>query len=259
MQKFSGVTIFILVFLSACASAPPAAPVATSAPIALPTPSAAKTSAPNTALVVQNQKVEKAAEGNRTIGDIVTDDKLGVGQMDIAYPDQIQIGESRPVALKIAPSPQLTSLKTAPAPGKATDLPDLVFRFSSKVDVYPVMIAELRAVNFDIDPKGQQKRIFRITGDTLTWNWLISPRSSGQQALTLELAIPVLIDGKPGELSTSVLQNTSLTIQVKPAPVSLTDQILKSIADNAGAIIVAVLGLIGTVLGLIAKARADKK
>ncbi len=245
--------------LSACglASAPSPLPTRTAAS-ALPTAAATKAVQPGTALTVQNQKTESTAGGNRASGEIVTDEKLSVGQMDVAYPDKMQLGESRAVVLRVAPSGQLLSLRTGAAPGsaKASNLPDTVFKYTTKIDIYPVMLAELRAVNFDIDLKGPQRRDLRAT-DAVTWTWVISPRVAGAQTLSLEIAIPAVIGGNTAELS--VLQSIPLSVQVdapKPTPVPLGDQIAKSIADNAGAIIVALIGLLGTMLGLWAKGRA---
>ncbi len=265
MKKSFAIIFLAVIFLSACAS-PPGAPqptqAATAAPAAVtgvprPTPTAPKTAQPNTALVVQNSKNEITAQGNRVTGEILTDEKLGVGQMGVDYPDTMKVGESRSIVLKIAPSAQLTSLRTAPAPGKATDLPDTVFRLSSKVDIYPVMFAELRAVNFDFEPKGIQKRLIQQNQE-MVWSWNIAPRAAGAQSLSLELSIPIIVGGNASDLS--VLQNLPFAINVQALPpLSLTDQILKSIADNAGAILVALIGLFGTLIGLRAKARADAK
>ncbi|MBI3913347.1 MAG: hypothetical protein HY327_04070 [Chloroflexi bacterium] len=265
MKKLFAIIFLAVIFLSACApaaSSPTAAPPApTSAPKATQAPAATvartATAQPNTALVVQNSKNEITAQGNRVTGDILTDEKLGVGQMGVDYPVTMQLGESRSIVLKIAPSAQLTSLRTAPAPGKTTDLPDLVFRLSSKVDIYPVMFAELRAVNFDFSPKGVQRRLIQQNQE-MVWSWNIASQAPGAQSLSLELSIPIIVGGNASELS--VLQNLPFAINVlAPPPLSLTDQILKSLADNAGAILVALIGLFGTVIGLRAKARADAK
>ena len=67
-----------------------------------------------------------------------------------------------------------------------------------------------------------------------------------------------MVNGADSQLSRN-LQDLSIVIDVQPAPTpSFLDQILNSIAENSGAIVVALIGLLGTILGIIIKMRSDK-
>ena len=195
-------------------------------------------------------------------------ENLGVGQMDISSPDTMSMGESRTIRLKISPAEQLAALTPVPAPGKTPDLPQFVYKFSGNVQLYPVMIAELRALSFDIDRKGPQRRDVK-PNETATWDWIISARTTGRQELSIEISIPAVINGVYSEMSTSVLQNIPMVIQVQPPAPTVTPmptpeppldvRVRDSIIANSGAIVVALVGLIGTLVGIVIRMRTGQK
>jgi hypothetical protein len=286
MANMKHTILFLALLLSACA---PAASAPTSQPAAAPTKavssapassSAASSIAPTrapvgpaapsatparSAITLNNLQQTKQADGTlRTTANVRVQDNLGVGQMDIASPDTMLMGESRTIRLKVSSADQLAGLTPIPAPGKTPDLPQFVLRFSGNVQLYPIMIAELRALFFDIDRQGPQRRDIKAN-EPATWDWIISPRSSGRQELSIEISIPALINGVYSEMNTNVLHNVPMVIQVQqlvptPTPTpSLDTQIRDSIINNSGAIIVALIGLLGTLVGILYKMKTRQK
>jgi len=247
--------IFLLLFLSACAATSPQTP-----PSSNPTSAAAATQlavATRAPIRVQDIKTNTQADGSVNTTAQVTANNLGLGQIDVSYRDSMRIGESQTLRLRISPAQQLVSLTPVAAPGKTPDLPQFVFKFGGNIDIYPLMIAEIRTLKFDVTPSGPIKRSVDPKSEII-WDWIFSPRETGRQDLFVEISIPAVINGVD---STQVLQDLPLVIQVQsptPTPAPLTNQIGASIANNAGAIIVALIGLIGTVIGLMYKAKSDQ-
>lgn len=218
---------------------------------------------------MSNVQQNKQPDGSvRTTAKINVQDNLGVGQMDVSSPEAMAMNESRTIRLKIAPADQFAALTPAPAPGKTPNLPQFVYKFSGNVQLYPVMVAELRALAFTIDRTGPQRRDIKAN-DSVTWDWIISPRSQGRQELSIEISIPAIVNGTYSEMSTSVLENIPMVIQVQPpaptaTPVptpapSVGDQVRNSIVANSGAIVAALIGLLGTLIGIFIKMKLGQK
>jgi hypothetical protein len=176
-------SILLTILVSACAKSAGApaptpeptrllmAPAPTAAPNpsqALATPTAVKPGAPAPSptekkgaaplgtipagIAMLNITQEKMADGSiRTTASVAAPDNLGLGQVELAYPETMGMDESATVALKLSPAAQLVSLTPIAAPGKTPDVPAFVYRFSGNVQLYPMMYAELRAVSFDLD------------------------------------------------------------------------------------------------------------
>lgn len=272
MKKFFAI-LFFAIFLMGCAApmpAPTAAPP--TKPPASSSAASTKTSVPSTAPVgrtpvaptapaisVQDLQQQKQADGSiRTTAKVTAAENLGLGQIDIAFPETMNIGESRTVRLKLAPATQLASMTPVAVPAKTPDLPGFVYKFGGNVDLYPLMIAELRALKFDVKPTGALRRTVDPRKEVM-WDWLISPTTPGKHDLSLELAIPAIINGVDSELSTDVLKNLVFTIDVVPVEPSRLSRILDSIVDNAGPLLIALIGLLGTLIGIIVKVQSDKK
>ena len=277
-MKNSIVIICLAILLVACAApAPTKAPTApTSAPVAAPTAAAPKpTSAPAPtkapigpavkttasaptpqAMTVQNVKQAKQPDGNvLTTANITAPENLGIGQTELAAPDAMMLSETRTIRLRLSPAPQLVALTPVAAPGKTPDLPNFVYRFSGNVQLYPVMFAELRALTFDMDQKGPVRRIVE-SNKPVEWAWVVRPLAAGRQELTVELTIPMIVNGVNTEMSTHVLQDLTVAIQVAaqpPAPTqtprSAADRIADSMIENSGALLAALIGVVGAILG----------
>jgi len=285
MRKLVAV-LLLAIFSVACASAPaptaappPAAAKPTSAPAAKPTeapkPTAApaptqapvgpagKTTAPAPtpqAMAVQNVKQARQPDGNvLTTANITAPENLGIGQMELAAPDAMMFNETRTIRLRLSPAPQLVALTPVAAPGKTPDIPNFVYRFSGNVQLYPLMFAELRALTFDMDQKGPVRRIVE-SNKPVEWAWVVRPLAAGRQELTVELAIPMIVNGVNTEMSTHVLQDLTVAIQVAaqptasastpaPTPKTITDRIGDSMIEHSGALLAAIIGVIGAIIG----------
>jgi hypothetical protein len=217
------------------------------------------------ALTVLNIKQEKQADGSiRTTANVSTQESLGVGQVELAYPEAMQFGDSTSMRLRLSQGLQLAALTPVAAPARSTDTPGLAYQLGGNVQLYPIMLAQLRATAFDIDPKQVLTRIIQ-SGKTAEWVWVIKPTMAGRHELLIELSIPIIINGVAAEMSTHVLQDLTVTIQVNaPIPtavptVPLSQRITDSMVNNAGAIVAALIGIIGTILaGIFALANRKK-
>ncbi len=229
----------------------------------LPPPAATPAATP-AGIAVLNITEQKMPDGSiRTTANVAAPDNLGLGQMELAYPETMSLGDSATVALKLSPAAQLVSLTPVAAPGKTPDVPAFVYKFSGNVQLYPLMDAELRALGFEIDQRGPIRRIVE-SSKPVEWRWLVRPLAAGKQELVVELSIPVIVNGVTSELSTHVLQDLRLTIQVNalaatapsPPPAatpakSLVERVTDSMVDNAGALTAALIGVCGTLLTVL--------
>ncbi|CAG0942453.1 hypothetical protein ANRL1_00947 [Anaerolineae bacterium] len=265
----------LAISLSACALAtavptqaphptlPPSGPSAATI-IAASTAVATKALPPNSGITVKDvQQVTKSDGTVSKTANVATQDNLGLGQLEMTYPDTMLLSDTRRIILRITPAQQLASLTPVAAPSKTPGTPTVVYFFSGNLQLYPVMIAQLRTLAFDVDLPGHVSRTLDGTKQ-VTWEWIVKPRLTGRHDLSVEISIPVVRGGVATEITTDVLQNVPLTIQVNapPAPtpttVPLATRIGDSLINNAGAIIVALIGLIGTVIGIWLKARSDQ-
>ena len=267
MKKFLG--LLLLFFISACAgssSTPAPVPATTPTRIAAPTSAPQVTAKPQPttpALAVSNAKQQKQPDGSSlTTANISTQDSIGVGQIDIANPTEMKLGDSASIRLRLSPTLQLASLTSNAAPAKTPDLPSVVYRVSGSVQLYPIMMAQLRGTTFDIDQKQPVSRLIE-SNKPVEWIWVVKPTTAGQQELVIELSIPILVNGVDTQMNTNVLQDLAVSIQVNAPPPpptpEVTQRIMDSMVNNAGAIIVAIIGVLGTIIGgIIALANRKK-
>ena len=270
MKKFS--VCLLAIFLSACSAlnpqptgVPPSGnPTATSAPVVAPTKSSGTAQPTSASISVLNvQRVTQADGTINTTANVSTQDNLGVGQVDLASPGTMYLGDSAAVRLRLSPAQQLVSLTPVAVPVKTPDAPSYVYRYTSNIQLYPLMYAQLRAANFEIDQKAPASRTLEA-GKTAEWVWIVKPLAAGKQDLLIELSIPIIANDVAAQLSTNVLQNLTLTINVQPpAPTAtppLSQRITDSIVNNAGGIIVALIGILGTLIGaMLAWLNRNKK
>lgn len=267
MMKRQIISIGLLaVFLSACAApAPTAAPSIPSAspaaaPTSAPLPTHAPVSGPTAApITIVNLQQAKQPDGSiKTTASVDAPDNLGLGELNLSSPDTMLMGETRTIRLRMSPAGQLASTTPVAAPGKTPDLPLFVYKFGGNIQLYAVMLAELRTLSFAVDKPGPIRRDLSPTVPA-TWDWIVSPRSPGRQQLAIEISVPAVIGGVDSQLNT--LQDVPIEILVltpTPTPVPFADQLNTSLANNAGAIVVALIGLIGTLGGVLLKLRADR-
>jgi hypothetical protein len=241
---------------------PTAVPTKASEPTRAPVGPAGKPTVPTPTpqpIALQNIKKDKQPDGSvLTTASIVAPENLGVGQMELASPDVMMLNETRTIRLRLSPAQQLGSLTQDAAPGKTPDIPLFVYHFSGNVQLYPLMFAELRALTFDVDQKGPVRRIVE-SNKPVEWAWVVHSLVAGRQELTVELSIPMIVNGVNTEMNTHVLQDLTVAIQVAaqptlPAPIptpsrSIIERISDSMVENSGALLAAVIGVVGTLLG----------
>lgn len=258
-------TVLLAILVTAC-GANPLPTVVTARPTSTPPPqpsqpsSAPTSSGQITSLDVKN--INQTTQSNQVTksASITTGQNLGVGQVDLSYPDTMIVGESRTIHLRLSPAQQLVTSKKETTTKQPANSPNFVFKFSGNVDLYPVMNAQLIALGFDVSPTGRVQQLVDTTSPA-NWSWVIKAKEAGKQELALSISIPAVVNGVASEL-TKNLQDLSMVIDVqapKVPPVPLSDQIMQSIINNSGAIIVALIGLFGTILGIYLKMRADKE
>jgi hypothetical protein len=210
--------------------------------------------------MVQNVKKGKQPDGsNLTTANITAPDNLGVGQIELGSPDAMLLSETRTIRLRLSPALQLVALTPVAAPGKTPDIPNFMYRFSGNVQLYPIMYAELRALTFEIDQKGPVRRIVE-SNKPVEWVWVVRPLAAGRQELTIELSIPMIVNGVNTEMSTHVLQDLTVALQVAaqptmPAPLptatpkSVGDRIGDSMVEHSGALLASIIGVVGALIG----------
>jgi hypothetical protein len=83
------------------------------------------------------------------------------------------------------------------------------------IRVSPLMAAELRGSEFDIDPTGRQDQIVPPSGFS-EWKWSVIPRSSGEQTLRFVVYVVLrLPDGT--EEGHQVVRDRTVAVSVNPA------------------------------------------
>lgn len=263
-------TLVCCLWFTACAPAPTPAPTS-AAPSVTPAgtrvPATEATAAPpGTPGSISIGGVTSQSQANgevRTTARASAQGDLGLGQIEVSSPESMKLGDTRTVRLKISPASQLASSTPVAVPVQTPGLPGFVYRFSGNIQLYPVMIAELRAVTFVVAPTGPQRRDFQAAA-LMEWSWLVNAKMAGEQDLAISLQIPAIINGSGSEFSTSPLADIPVTIRVDAPPVntppaSFWEIAAKSIADNTGPLLIALIGLIGTLIGILIKLRSDAK
>ncbi|MGE5264958.1 MAG: hypothetical protein ACM3S0_16380 [Acidobacteriota bacterium] len=234
--------------VSAATSAPQptAAPKSTTAPATKPTPTVMPPPValvPTPAIKVQNITPAAGPGGSgRTLAE-VNADQYGVGNLEFACPETMLLKRSETVSLRISLSQNLAALTPVPVTSKSPDLPGFIYRPSGTFGVYPVMFARLSGPNFDISPSTDWVRYDLPKSDPAAeWRWVVKPQSEGPQDLLLQIKVPVKSNDIESELIANIPRGQPLRIVVQPRPF-WPDMV----TDNAGTIIAALIGVIGTI------------
>lgn len=195
---------------------------------------------------------------------------LGLGTLELSSPSAIKLGESSIIRLLITPDSVLADLPRVTAPAVSTNAPDYVLEFSDRLQIYPVMIAELKGVNFEIESDNRPEKPVTSTMP-VEWIWSVTPLSAGKQTLILAISVPVVIDQTRDVVSAQTLKNIPIEIQVEGTPIPIPSETPKptqtavptstptplppiarmgeKLIENISAVVVAVIGLIGVLAG----------
>jgi hypothetical protein len=114
---------------------------------------------------------------------------LGEGDLELRTPNTIKFGESGIVRLTITPSSALKDL----LPPVLVDLasandPSYAISINDRIQIYPVMIAELKGVNFEINPSGPQRKVV-TSKSQVVWTWSITAKAPGKQSLIVTISL----------------------------------------------------------------------
>jgi hypothetical protein len=150
-------------------------------------------------------------------GDILTKAELslepiGIGNLELTAPSKIKLGESGLIRLSIKPEQKLLELPRVIVPTIGADQPvSYTLQINDKIQMYPIMVAELHGINIDIAPSGRLERGV-TSSSTVEWVWTIKPKSLGLQSLAITISIPVIYDAETGEKVTHTLKDLALVI-----------------------------------------------
>lgn len=228
---------------------PPAATTAPQPTAAIkPTTSSATKPAPPPAVVatpaIKVQNITPAAGpggSGRTVAEINAD-QYGVGNLEFACPETMVLKRTETVSLHISLNQSLAALTPVPVTNKSPDLPGFVYRSSGTFGVYPVMFARLTGPSFEISPTTDWIRVDLPKSDPAAeWRWVVKPQTEGPQDLLLQVKVPVKSNDIESELIANIPRGQPLRVVVQPMPF-WPDMI----TDNAGTIIAALIGVIGT-------------
>jgi hypothetical protein len=141
-------------------------------------------------------------------------DPLGLGSMRVTSPSVIKLGESSVIRLLISPDSILSHLPKVAAPILSANAPNYAIEFNDRLQIYPIMTAELQGLNFDIVSTGNPSK--PVTSNLpVEWVWNVAPKSSGRQTLTLVISVPVILDNTQGIASALALKDIPIEIQVE--------------------------------------------
>ena len=236
-------------------------PTSTITPLALATCTATlHAEASPVEIAVLNVKSETQPDGTIKNTASLSISPLGLGTLNLSSPSTIKLGESSIIQLSITPDSVLANLPKVTAPTVSANTSDYVLEFSDRLQIYPVMIAELKGVNFEIESDNHPEK--PVTSSMpVEWIWNVTPLSAGKQTLILAISVPVIIDQNRDVVSAQTLKNIPIEIQVEvtptpkpiptftPTPLPLIVRIGEKLVENVSSIIVAIIGLIGVLAG----------
>ena len=240
-------------FLAQCKPFATPPPTETTSPVITSTASPVEIAALNVRSEAQSDgSIKKTADLSITA--------VGLGSLQITSPATIKLGESSVIRLTIAPASALIDLPKVSVPTlEAKDL-GYVFEFSDRLQIDPVLIAELKGVNFDIVSDGYPEK--SVTSSLpVAWIWNVTPKSGGKQILVLVISVPLLIDQTGNSPSAQLLKNLPIEIEMEAAATSITlsSRIREQLVENVTAIVVAVLSLIGVLAGVYVTYQNNRK
>jgi len=165
---------------------------------------------------------------------------IDLGEVKIQLPKKMSVGDSGEVQLSLIPLEESSGKVLTIYSPTCTDC-NVV---SDVVQLYSVMSAELKAVNFAISDQ-KPSRVVSPLSQT-EWRWIISPRIAGEQLLIAELSTPVHVQGFENEVPKAVYSR-SFSIPVKetkpPFDWGHFWTIFGSVTGGIGSLIVGIVAL----------------
>lgn len=223
-------------------------------------------------IAVLNINFEKQSDGTLKRTATLSISPLGLGSLQLTHPTIIHQGESSIIRLTITPDTVLENLSKNEPSMTFSDSNDYVLRVNDRVQIFPVMIAELRGDNFKIKSDNHPEK--PVTSSMpVEWIWTVTPLSSGEQVLILEISIPVIIDKAHEITSVHTFKNILIDLQVEmestpippktiqptpiplstitPTPLPLITQIKQNLVKDVAVIIAAIIDYVSSFIGVI--------
>lgn len=190
-------------------------------PMPTPTPIAVLSS------LVLNAQVQP--DGTLKSTSSLTLNAIGIGELSLSHPEEMNLHDSGTVRLSIMPDGTIISLTSIGTSLDSLPTPPSI-EFTDRIDIYPVMHADLLGEGFAISPEKQSLKA--ITSDRPTeWIWSIQPKRSGLQALAVLITIPVKVDGVDEDLSYS-LKSIPAYVDVKKTFSDWVSELLPIVAPT---------------------------
>ncbi len=174
---------------------------------------------------------------------------LGVGELLLTYPKEMDLQNTDLVRLSITPDGALINLLSVAVPTQNPSLP-APLKFTDRIDIYPIMQANLSGVGFEITPDEQPRKA--ILSDRPTeWTWSLKPKQEGLHLIVVRVSIPVIVDSEEETIET--------TLKNIPAEIKVTKPWQSQFVDLLPIIIPAVVGLISIVVKEFADNQAKER
>lgn len=185
-------------------------------------------------VAVAERTVVDNGDGTVTQSLKLSNNTLGIGEVLVRAPANMTTESGGYVTLTLFPSGASTGGVIAPVTDTGTM--DGTQSTSASTSLYPIMMADLTGMTFDIDMDGEAQRL--ITTDAPTeWLWSIQPRSTGEQRLIASLSIPVEVEGSSG--------TTTRVVNTFPIAIQINKTFAQTIEENMDVLLPMVLGVLG--------------
>ena len=167
--------------------------------------------------IVENESIAYTAE--------LSIDSIGYGDLKLEVPARVLSNESAIVRLQINPDSTLENLPKVAIASLSPEASifnsgnslyseggsNYVLKFDDRIQVYPVMSAELNGINTEIAPSGN-RTLAVISSSPIEWVWTVSAKQLGMQSLILTISIPVIVDSNNEQIVSHILK--SIPIQI---------------------------------------------
>jgi hypothetical protein len=198
--------------------------------------------------VVVKSEIQPDGVINNTVD--LSIDSIGVGQLSLTLPSEMNLGDSGVVRLTITPNNNLAKLINITIPTQNSDAFPQPFQFSDTIDIYPIMMADLSSAGFEITANDKPEKVI-LSNRPTEWVWTIKAKDEGSQLLLVRIAIPAIVEGIEQPISTP-LKNI-------PAEVKVKKLFKKQIESMSPYVIPSLIGLIGVLLGIYSNNQAKER
>lgn len=146
-------------------------------------------------------------------------ESMGLGNVELTAPTQMNIGDSATIYVAIIPPDTFAELPivlVSPVAPSATGqaAPVATLHVEADIQIYPLMRAEMIGSGFEIFTDGQPEKPI-LSNSPSIWTWTIKALSSGTQTLALIISIPVKVaDSSDVIVRATTLKSIDLRIRV---------------------------------------------